>query len=378
MSMMPIDDSVKLQRQQHRTAWQDYWSARNPGYEAPSARSAPAPAGKPKDDKEKARLKREAASGWYTESTAPFNPIVVAGQGEHGLAKDTPKTTQIERKRGTVADTYKMLWNLSLERPEGAHETNDAAPETVQGATPAQAEEAAQPAVAQKATETVTKPRLEKPEQTQSELDNLIDEMEELLKCINKAEEEHRDLGPEADAKLYRLLISTILTQRSAREESCQATQEKLLKHQEIKRNIYQKMCELRDKQIEADKSAGISGWVGVGLTIGIVALFVASVVVTIATGGMASPAIGASLTIAQGTLGVAQGVNTAVGGYYNHRSQTHERDLYGERALRDEHHTLIKTEVSKHKDANEWVFRHISLLRQILKGRLANTRYTN
>lgn len=224
----------------------------------------------------------------------------------------------------------------------------------------------------------VRKPRLERPEMGNGDLESLMQDMNRLLVRIKETDEEFRNLPPqESDVYLYKKLIDTVLQQRHSREESSLVSQERLLKHQEIKQNIYKKMCELREKQIETDKSMQISSWVGVGLTIGIVALFVVSVVATIATGGAASPTLAASLAIAQGTLGVAQGVNTGVKGYYDHKSKGLERDHYGERVARDEHQTGIKTELHKHRDSNDWVSKHITMLRHIQKSRRAATRNT-
>lgn len=316
---MPAEDlAIRAIQPRTGTEWYDYWMSLDETQGASTERASLQVL-----DKETLRKKREAASGYYVDSSGPFNaPLADASKSIN------PDDSRIRQSVEEVANQTRMAMAI---------------------------------------------PRLEKPIGETTDLEALLQEMNKLLVSIKETEVDQQNLSPEeSDVYLYHRLIDTVLRQRYSREESCVLTQERLLMHQKVKKNIYDKMCELRDKQIEADKSAQISGWVGTGLTIGIVALFVASVVVTIATGGAGSPALAASFTIAQGTLGAAQGVNTAVRGHYDNESRKNERDLYGERVRRGEYDKAIKTGVQKHRESNEWVTTHITMLRHIQKSRQA------
>lgn len=312
-------------------------------------------------DNETKRRQREALSGYYRDTLIPFNPQV-------NIAKEKSQVGNIEgiSKKGSVTDIYRVLWNRAAEEAESNKE------QEVEKTTPP--EESLKPISTEAATR---KPRLQKPEDNDADLLKLLKDMNKLLQRIKETEEDHAELLQKdlhrADPLLFRRLLEVIKQQKASREEGTIVAQDRLLKLQEVKKTLHKIMMELKEKQAKAKDAASVTNWVGIGLTIGIAALFVASVVATILTAGAALPA---AISAGSGLLGVAQGVNTGIQGYYNYKSNDHERELFGVKTHRDEHHVSIKDELHKHKESTEWATKQVSLLRQVQKSRQEASRF--
>lgn len=371
---LPLDElAARERREMTALQWYDYWASLNQSHspETQTAQTQTPPTVQPKD-KDEARKARDA--GRYVDSTAPFNPIVAPGKNKETIID------RVGNKKASVTDVYKMLWIRTV---ESLDQTKNA--ESVELEDPEEAtEKPAASKVSEKTVDAVIKPgttalagTTRKPQLKQpmdggdTDLQKLLEEMNKLLIRINETAEEHKDLDhATADPVLYRRFIDTVMQQRRSREDSLAATQDKLFKQQEVKQNIYKKMCELRDEQIAADKASGIANSVSTGLTIAITALFVVSVVATIATGGLASPVLGAAMTVSQGVLGVGQAAAIGFKGYYDYQSNKHERDLYGQQHYRGRLTTEINSEIDNHRQANEWVTQHLTMIGQVTKNR--------
>jgi len=386
---MPINiDEAERNAVRREKAWQDYWTSLEEA-EVQSADSIDPKAGQ--TDKETPRKKRESLIGYdYQDRLVPFTPQLMLGRTkEHvfeepiaGVASKNTELKGVDSKKGSVTDTYRWLWNrtkdaqaptVAAETPKFMNPTETAKPEVAKTEAPKAPDIAATPKNETKTTKT----KLQKTEELDEDLDKLLTDMNQLLQRIKECDADHPETLQKnwhrTDPQLFSKLIDAIKKQKSNRDEGCLTAQDRLMKLQEIKKTMHKIMQEIKEKQLKALEISSVAGWINIGLSIGIGLLFIGGIIASIVSGGAAlAPAVG----LASGLLGIMQGGNTAVKGYFDYEAGNKAKEHFGVKHERDEAQVLTLAELKKHGSELTKVTAHVEMQGQIARNRRIASRY--
>lgn len=140
-----------------------------------------------------------------------------------------------------------------------------------------------------------------------SELKGVMQEMEFLMPKVSGKDgssESSKDAHLN-EAALLALYFACMRAQQDSREEGSMLAQETAMKRQEVNRHLQEQYFDALDDKIARSKVDSVLDWVGWALWGAIAAAGVASVALTIATGGAALPVV---MVVANGALAVGQG----------------------------------------------------------------------
>lgn len=279
----------------------------------------------------------------------------------HGDSIQLHESSKVVSRQAGLGDFFSWMWNWATgktpEEPQQAAETLSTDP------TSAPAPSTIDP--------TKRRPRLQSPEADEGTLENLIIKMNQNMRRIEELESDTRDFLKKnpylSDMELLRLLFAGLEKQKQNRAESAQVSQEKLLKEQEVKKNLHKKLHELIIEKMESDAKVGKTSWFGSILSACILGLGAASVVVAaIFSGGAAIPL---AFTLANAGALAAQGANKAVQGYYEDKSNKFQSNMYGTKEEKSVSHRRIQACLSDLKAAYQYVSQCVSLHSQALRS---------
>ncbi|CCB91404.1 putative membrane protein [Waddlia chondrophila 2032/99] len=168
------------------------------------------------------------------------------------------------------------------------------------------------------------------------------------------------------EAMLLLLYIACVKAQQESREDGSLLAQETAVKRQEINRHLQEKFFNTLDDKISRSNVDSILDWVGWALWGAIAAAGVASVALTIATGGAALPTV---LVVANGALAVGQGgvqITQGVLKYKNDKAAGEMLQIETERYVNT---TKIRDEVEAMKHSMQVIAEAWEVLIEVLNN---------
>jgi hypothetical protein len=256
---------------------------------------------------------------FHRDTCQPWTPKPVCPSGDSTMLHGVDSSVS---KQAGVGSFFSWVWNwlVGTEEPHKAAEVVSTDPTS----TPAPSK-----------TETGRRhPRLPSPEADEVSMEHLISKMNQNMLKIEEMDEDVREHFKNnqnlSDATLLRMLFAGIEKQKSNHTDGMQITSDKLLKEQEVRRDLHKKLSEVFKEQQEVASQAVSVGWFGTVLTVGILALSVLGIVAGIATGGAS---LGATIAIANIVALGGKGAATAVKGFLDKKSNEFSSELY---AIRD------------------------------------------
>jgi predicted phage tail protein len=220
-------------------------------------------------------------------------------------------------------------------------------------------------------------PRLPSPETDEVSMENLISKMNRNMRKIEEMDEDAREFVKNnhhlSDAELLRQLFAGIEKQKSDHTDSLQLTSDKLLKEQEVKRDLHKKLHEVFKEQQEVAGQAVSAGWFGTVLTVGILVLSVLGIVAGVATGGAS---LGATIAIANVVALAGKGASTALQGYLQKKSNDFSSDLYGIRDSKHLSHKKIEACLVEFTDSHRAVNQNMHFHGQAIRNWSGASRY--
>ena len=187
--------------------------------------------------------------------------------------------------------------------------------------------------------------QLEAPRFDASELKNVMHEMDSLIPKVT-SQEGSEAAGKDAhlnEAALLILYFACMKAQQDSREVGSTLAQETAIKRQEVNRHLQEAYFNTLDDKISRNEVDSALNWVGWALWGAIAVAGVASVALTIATGGAALPTV---MVVANGALAVGQGgvqITQGVLKYENDKSTGEMTQIETERYVNT---TKIRDEV--------------------------------